>query len=141
MSLILALLLAADAPAGVPAPVLARPVERGDILSESDFVEEARPAAQAAAALAPAAVAGMEAKRRLAPGAIVRAHDVMTARLVRRGEPVTLRVKSGALTITTQGRALSDGRRGDLVRVVTSGTSRTLDGVVDGAGAVRIAAF
>ena len=34
---------------------------------------------------------------------------------------------------------LADGRRGDPVRVVTTGTSRTVEGVVDGAGIVRVA--
>jgi flagellar basal body P-ring formation protein FlgA len=53
---------------------------------------------------------------------------------------VMLTVKSGGLTITAQGRALSDGRRGDIVRVVATPTNRTLDGAVEGPGAVRIAA-
>lgn len=60
-------------------------------------------------------------------------------KLVRRGQPVALTIRSGALTITAQGRALSDGREGDLVRVVTP-SSRTTHGIVDASGAVRIAA-
>lgn len=139
----LALLLAA-ATATMPAthatPVLARPVERGEILSAEDFVSEEQPGPAVAGALAPAAARGMEAVRRLAPGSIVRAGDVMPPRLVRRGEPVTLTVRAGALTITAQGRALGDGRRGDFVRVVTLAGSRTLEGAVDGPATVRIAA-
>lgn len=121
-------------------PVLARPVERGEILSPDDFIAEEHPAGFATGALAPEAVRGMEALRRLMPGSVVRANDVMPARLVRRGEPVTLRVRSGPLTIMAQGRALADGRRGDVVRVVTMSGSRTLEGAVDGPGTVRIAA-
>lgn len=137
----LALLLAATAPpATVSAPVLARPVERGELLSADDFVDEERPAGLATGAIAPARAAGLEAVRRLAPGAIVRSGDVMQPRLVRRGEQVTLTVRSGALTITAQGRALADGRRGDVVRVVATATNRTLEGAVDGPGKVRIAA-
>jgi flagella basal body P-ring formation protein FlgA len=37
----------------------------------------------------------------------------------------------------TSGRALADGGQGDLVRVVTE-TSRTIDAVVEGQGAVRL---
>jgi flagella basal body P-ring formation protein FlgA len=59
-------------------------------------------------------------------------------RLVRRGEPVRLRLQAGALTISTAGRALTDGARGARVRVVALSTRRTLDGVVEGAGEVRI---
>jgi flagella basal body P-ring formation protein FlgA len=58
-------------------------------------------------------------------------------KLVRRGQPVTLVVRSGTLTISAQGRALSDGRAGDLVRVVSS-SSRTIDGIVEGPGTVRV---
>ncbi len=60
-------------------------------------------------------------------------------KLVRRGQPVTLAVRSGTLTITAQGRALADGREGDFVRVVTS-ANRTVEGIVEASGAVRVAA-
>lgn len=133
-------LLAAATPGLVPTPVLARPVDRGELLSPADFVEEDKPASAGVGALSPAAVKGMEATRRLMPGAVVRANDVMAPRMVRRGEPVTLKVRQGGLTITAQGRALSDGRRGDIVRVVATPTNRTLEGAVEGPGAVRIAA-
>ncbi|QHL91722.1 flagellar basal body P-ring formation protein FlgA [Sphingomonas changnyeongensis] len=145
----LALLLAgmAGAAPGVVPPaaplasafVLARPVERGEIIATTDFVAQDVPASQTTGALAANAAAGMEATRRLNAGAVVRSGDVMAPRLVRRGEPVTLRVRSGALTITAQGRALSDGRRGDVVRVVAP-SNKTLEGAVDGPASVRIAA-
>ena len=64
---------------------------------------------------------------------------VAAPKLVRRGQPVTVAVRLGALTITAQGRAQTDGREGDMVRVVTS-SSRTLEGVVEASGAVRVAA-
>ena len=139
MSFVLALLAAAT-PVTVATPVLARPVERGDILSPSDFIEEARAPSAGVGALSPAAVNGMEATRRLSPGAVVRGNDVMAARMVRRGEQVTLKVRQGGLTITAQGKALSDGRRGDTVRVVATPTNRTLEGAVEGPGTVRIVA-
>lgn len=60
-------------------------------------------------------------------------------RLVRRGETVTLRVRQGALTIATPGRALADASQGQRVRVVALSTRRTLDGVVDGRGSVLVA--
>ena len=62
------------------------------------------------------------------------------SRLVRRGEPVTLRLQSGPLTIATAGRALGDGSKGARVRVVAFSTRRTLEGVVEGPGEVRLIA-
>ncbi len=127
-------------PATVEVPVLTRPVEKGELLSAADFTTDALSAAQARGALIPVNAAGMEALRRLAAGAPVRAHDLIRPQLVRRGEPVTIVVRSGGLAITAQGRALSGGASGDLVRVVNAATSRTLEGTVEKAGHVRIVA-
>lgn len=131
---------AQTAPSEVEVPVLVRDVEKGELVSPADFAFEPRPAAQARGAIEVDAAAGKEALRRLRAGSIVRSGDLVRAQLVRRGEPVTINVRSGGLTITAQGRALSGGARGDLVRVVNTATNRTLDGIVDKAGSVRIAA-
>lgn len=58
--------------------------------------------------------------------------------LVKRGEPVLIAVRSGGLTITSQGRALGSAAAGQSVRVVSIDTHRTLDAIVDGPGSVRI---
>jgi flagella basal body P-ring formation protein FlgA len=63
----------------------------------------------------------------------------MKPQLVRRGEPVTIRIVSGALAITASGRALNGGGQGEMVRVVTNATNRTLDGTIEGSGTVRVA--
>jgi flagella basal body P-ring formation protein FlgA len=141
LSIILALAAAAAGPATPalpPVPVLVRAIERGEILAADDFEVQPRSAGLATGALAPRNAAGREAVRNLAAGMVVRAGDVVTPRLVRRGEPVTVNVRSGGLTIATTARALGSGGMGDLVRVVTT-TNRTLDAVVEGSGAVRIA--
>ncbi|HYZ48202.1 MAG TPA: flagellar basal body P-ring formation chaperone FlgA [Sphingomonas sp.] len=139
LTLLLSQLVVASAPPLVDVPVLTRAVERGEILSLDHFTTAERAAAQARGALSPQAAKGMEAAHRLMEGTIVRATDVTKPQLVRRGEPVTITMRSGGLTITTAGRALGNGAAGELVRVVAS-TNRTLDGVVEGSGAVRISA-
>lgn len=123
----------------VDTPVLARPIEKGALLSPTDFAVEAMTAISARGAVGPDQAAGMEAARRLGAGMIVRAGDLARPQLVRRGAPVQLSVRSGALTITAPGRALSGGAAGDLVRVVSTATSRTIDGVVEADGRVRVA--
>jgi len=137
----LAALFAVQAASGMAdAPVLNRTVERGEILAPGDFTTEPLPIAQARGALNPGDASGREAVRGLRSGAVVRTSDVRAPRLVRRGEPVTIQVRSGGLTISTLGRALGDGSKGDLVRVVASTTNRTLDAEVEGSSAVRVAA-
>ena len=59
---------------------------------------------------------------------------------VERGEPVTISLRGAGLVIGTTGRALGSGGMGDLVRVVAPATGRTLDTIVEGSGAVRVAA-
>ncbi|MBO9623750.1 MAG: flagellar basal body P-ring formation protein FlgA [Sphingomonas sp.] len=141
MTVLLALALLGAGPAeDVPVAVLAHPVEKGTRLEPGDFATEPRSAAAARGALAAEDAAGMEAARRLSAGTVVRRTDLMQPQLVRRGEPVTIRVVSGPLVITTAGRALGGGGQGETVRVVTNTTSRTLDGIVEGSGTVRVAA-
>lgn len=122
----------------VEAPVLARPVALGEPLSPADFTSGIVAANSARTAIAPDAVMGMEAARNLAAGAVVRRSDIRPQQLVRRGEPVTVRVVREGLSIATTGRALSNGGRGDFVRVVVDTTSRTIDAMVDGSGSVRV---
>ncbi|MBO9713506.1 flagellar basal body P-ring formation chaperone FlgA [Sphingomonas sp.] len=141
MSVVLALaLLAAAAPEGegVQVAVLAHPVARGDRIEAGDFTFEAREPAQARGALDPNQAGGMEASRALMAGSVVRRTDVVTPRLVHRGDPVTIRVVRGTMVITAAGRALNDAAAGAPVRVVTDTTSRTLDGVAEAAGTVRV---
>ena len=141
MGLLLALALLGAGPGeDVQVAVLAHPIEKGTRLEREDFASEARAPAAARGALSPEDASGMEAARNLTAGAIVRRSDLMKPQLVRRGEPVTIRIVSGALVITASGRALNGGGKGEMVRVVTNATNRTLDGTIEGSGTVRIAA-
>ena len=139
-----AVLLSAGAHAAPPAPVevsvLQNSVARGALLEAEDFALDTRSAAQARGALSSEKAVGREASRNLAAGSVVRAPDVVEPRLVRRGEPVSVTVRSSGFAIATPGRALGSGAAGDLVRVVILSTNRTLDGIVEGTGKVRIAA-
>lgn len=135
-----ALAAAQPGPAVTETAVLGRVVERGEVISAGDFTSGEVPASQARGAMTPDGANGMEATRRLQAGTVVRTSDVMTPRLVRRGEPVTITIRSGGLIISTAGRALGNGGKGDLVRVVANSTNRTLDAEVEGNGAVRVTA-
>ncbi|MDV3457412.1 flagellar basal body P-ring formation chaperone FlgA [Sphingomonas sp. HF-S4] len=143
MGVLLALALLGAGPTtveDVQVAVLARAVEKGTRLEAGDFDSEARSPAAARGALSAQDASGMEAARNLTAGNIVRRSDVMKPQLVKRGEPVTIRIVSGALSITAAGRALNGGGQGEMVRVVTNSTNRTLDAIIDGSGSVRVSA-
>ena len=65
------------APAQVEVAVLARPVQRGEILSADDFVYEKRSPNMGRGAIEADAAKGLEAVRPLSPGSVVRISDVM----------------------------------------------------------------
>lgn len=119
-------------------PVLVRAVPRGEIISAADFAFDARPPSAARGALGPEDAAGMEARRAMSPGTIVRATDLVAPRVIRRGEPVLVAFRRGGLTITSRGRALASAGAGEVVRVVAEGTQRTLDGIAVDEGLVLI---
>ena len=124
----------------ITVPVLEHAVAKGDVLGAADFTTQEVSAAAARGMPRLEDVTGKEALRALAAGAIVRSSDVIRLQLVRRGEPVTIALRDGGLSITAQGRALSSGAAGDFVRVVSLSTNHTLDGVVEGTGAIRVSA-
>jgi len=127
-------------PAQVKAYVLIRPIARGEIVGKDDFDVAMMGPAQARATLTPRDAAGREAVRDLAAGVVVRPADLISPRLVRRGEPVTITMRGPGLAITADGRALTAGAAGDVVRVFSLSTNRTLDAIVEGPNAVSVRA-
>ncbi len=123
-----------------PADMLVHAVPRGAILTDGDFERRDVPAAQAKFALAAAQAIGREARRMLPAGTLLRPGDIAPPTLVRRGDAVSVTLRSGAITIGAPGRVLADGGSGDVVRVVNLATGRTLDARVRAAGAVEVAA-
>ena len=77
-------------------------------------------------------IEGLEARRRLAAGRVVRMRDARPEALIRRGETVTLGYASGALVLETSARALEDGAMGEIVRLSNLDTDRTVRGRVVG---------
>lgn len=131
--------------AQTPAPmvatdVLAHTVQRGEVLGADDFTRADILVSQARDTLSAQEAAGREARRTMRGGVPVRATDLAEPRLILRGEPVTIRLRSGALTISASGRALGDAARGKPVRVFNEATNQTLDAIAEEAGVVRVIA-
>ncbi|GGB74408.1 flagellar basal body P-ring formation chaperone FlgA [Blastomonas aquatica] len=120
--------------------VLARTVQRGEVLAAGDFTSTEIPVAQARDAMSAQQAAGREARRTLRGGLPVRAGDLGDPRVILRGDPVTIRLRSGALTISANGRALADAARGKPLRVFNEATNQTLDAIAEEPGVVRVTA-
>lgn len=133
-------LLAAAASSGAEADVLARAVSRGDILVREDFIRQSATPAAARYALRAEDAAGKEAKRAIPAGTTLRASDLGPPTLIRRGDAISLVYRDGLLTITTPGKALSDGGVGAPIRIVNLASDRTLDARVLSAGMAEVVA-
>src|SRR5882757_3678908 len=123
----------------VEAAVLARGVERNEILKSSDVVIERRPKAEAGPDVASRDRAvGMQARKQLRAGQALKVADLAKPDLVQRDQNVTLIYETSGLYLTIRGKALDGGTEGDVVNVLNLQSKRTVSGVVIGRGQVAV---
>ena len=123
----------------VEATVLARNVERNEILKSSDVMVERRPKAEVGGdAAARDRAVGMQARRQLRAGQAIKAADVVKPDLVQRDQNVILIYEAPGIYLTMRGKALEAGTEGDVVNVTNLQSKRTLSGTVTGRGQVSI---
>ncbi|MEZ6014532.1 MAG: flagellar basal body P-ring formation chaperone FlgA [Planctomycetota bacterium] len=84
------------------------------------------------------ALTGTVAARPLAASTVVTERDIQRPVVIRRGEIVTVIVRSGGLTARDMGTAVIDGRVGDMVRVTLTSTKHEITGRVKASGEVEI---
>lgn len=124
----------------VEAAVLARGVERNEVIKSSDVVIERRPKAEVGNdAASRDNTVGMQARRQLRAGQALRVTDLAKPDLVTRDQNVTLIYESGGLYLTIRGKALEGGTEGDAVNVLNLQSKRTVSGIVVGRGQVSVA--
>jgi flagellar basal body P-ring formation protein FlgA len=123
----------------IEAAVLARNIDRNEVLKSSDVVVERRPKAEVGsdAATRDRAV-GMQARRQLRAGQALKTADLVKPDLVTRDQNVTLIYEAVGLYLTIRGKALEGGTEGDVVSVLNLQSKRTVSGTVIGRGQVSI---
>jgi flagella basal body P-ring formation protein FlgA len=123
----------------VEAAVMARDLDRNEVIKSSDVVVERRPKAEISgdAATRDRAV-GMQARRQLRAGQALKVADLAKPDLVQRDQNVTLIYDSVGLYLTVRGKALDNGTEGDVVSVLNLQSKRTVSGTVIGRGQVSI---
>jgi flagellar basal body P-ring formation protein FlgA len=123
----------------VEAAVLARNIERNEVLKSSDVMVERRPKAEVGGEAATRdRVVGMQARRQLRAGQALKVVDLVKPDLVQRDQNVTLIYESPGLYLTVRGKAIEGGTEGDVVNVMNLQSKRTVSGVVTGRGQVSI---
>lgn len=81
---------------------------------------------------------GMGVKRPLTPGRPVFSQQLEPPLLIRRGEAVVISAEAGTLAVKMTGTALTDGHRGELIRIKNQTTSRIIDARVVAPGQVTV---
>ncbi|HEX5508631.1 MAG TPA: flagellar basal body P-ring formation chaperone FlgA [Pseudolabrys sp.] len=120
--------------------MLARAINRGDIIKSSDIVTERRPRAEvgADAISSPEQAIGSAARSSIQPQRPLRRFELMKPDLVQRDQAVTLVYRVPGITLTMRGKALESGAQGDLVSVLNEQSKRTVQGTVAGPGHVLV---
>lgn len=86
----------------------------------------------------PAQAVGRRARRPLQPGTLLAVADLHAEVRVRRGETVDLVARRGSVEIRVAATATKDAAIGDTLSVVNQSNKRTVTGVVDEDGSVKV---
>ncbi len=125
----------------VQIPVLSRRVLPGDIIGPGDIDWQDMRADQTTSdtAATDAQLIGMTPKRGVSTNQPVRLRDLQSPRMVDKGAMVTITLQTQSMTLTTQGKALQDGGKGEVIRVVNTQSNRIVEATVAGPNVVAVA--
>lgn len=106
----------------VAIPVLGRRLGRGEVVSEEDieWMDVAAKRIQRDVVTEADGLVGMAPRRFLRPHSPIRAGDVQRPVLVPKGSVVTMIVRTPQMTLTARGKAIQNGSKGDLIRVMNT---------------------
>jgi flagella basal body P-ring formation protein FlgA len=131
----------AFADSGMRVVVPNRDIARGETMAESDLVYGTIPSTTVFSGIVTSmdGLKGMEARRMLRAGEIVRADDVRHPIVIAKGSIVTMTFQAPGVTLTASGRAMGEGGVGDTITVQNPASFRQISAIVTGPGAVRAA--
>ncbi|HIE5651434.1 TPA: flagellar basal body P-ring formation chaperone FlgA [Stenotrophomonas maltophilia] len=121
--------------------VLARGIAAGETLTAADISTAQRDAARIAGAVLadPNAAIGRIARRPLQAGTLLSSNDLVTQRLIKRGDNVALVSRRGSVEVRIAGRAMGDAGENERISVENLTSRRIVQGTVDARGDVIVA--
>jgi len=120
--------------------VLARALPRGTLLTLPDVRLEERDIGTLLSGYMtdPNEAVGMQAKRSLTAGFALNSNVIALPKLIRRGQQVTLLARGNGIEVRSEGKALSDGAKGERVSVKNLSSNRIVQGIVSADGLIMI---
>jgi len=119
--------------------VPAHEIARGETITDSDltYVNVAGGALMSGTVTSFDSLKGMQTRRLLHTGEMVRADDVRHPIVVQKGQVITMTFDAPGVDLSATGRAMSEGGIGDTVTVQNPASYRMINAVVTAAGTVR----
>jgi flagella basal body P-ring formation protein FlgA len=114
--------------------VYARSLKAGEIITAEDVAWAPVASAPADAPEDADAVIGLAAKKPLRAGAAVGARDLATALVIRKDEMVSVRFRTGGVSLSLQGKALGPASEGQPVRVQNLQSKAVIEAIAAGPG-------
>jgi len=120
--------------------VLVRGLGAGQAVTQEALTRETRDASRlvGAAVSDPEQAVGQVARRALTAGSVLMAGDLLSPRVVRRGDNVALVSRRGGVEVRMSGKALADAGENQRVRVENLSSRRVVQGVVSADGEVWV---
>jgi len=120
--------------------VLTRQIHAGQVLQASDLQQIRRDTAHITTTPlnTPEQALGKVLRRTLAAGTVLSANDVLTARIIQRGDTVNLITGSARVQVRVAGKALNHGGVGDRISVENLSSHKIVQGVINEAGDVHV---
>ncbi len=120
--------------------VAARSIVAGAVLSDKDVRVEQRDLPELPPGYLddPTVAFGLTAARPISSGAVITNQSLLGAKAVQRGQTVTLVADSGAMSIRTAGRALTDGLINQRVKVENLSSGKVVEGIARSEQVVEI---
>ena len=121
-------------------PVMARRIMRGDIISKRDirWVKVRSNRLQRDMIVDHSDLIGMTARRTIAADQPIRTSEVRRPLMVTKGSSVTIELTTPLMQLSTKGRALEGGSRGDIIRISNLQTNTVIEAEITGPGIARV---
>lgn len=123
-----------------PVVVATKPLASGAVIAAGDVELTALEIGQLTGSYLTALddVIGMGVKRPVTPGRAILVQQLEQPLLIKRGEAVVINAERGELAVKMPGTALTDGRRGELIRIKNQTSARVVDARVIAPGHVTV---
>ncbi|MDR3438533.1 flagellar basal body P-ring formation chaperone FlgA [Telmatospirillum sp.] len=124
----------------VEVPVLSHQINRGDVITARDvtWTKVREDGVRRDVVTEMNQVVGFTPRQPLRPGQMLSSAELQKPLAVLRGALVTMVLKSGAMSLSTQGHAIEQGSVGDVIRVSNSHSNLTVEGKIEGPNIVSV---